>query len=279
MSYRWWSACRTTAGRQRKVNEDAVLDLHDVGLWLVADGMGGHARGDLASMMIAESLLNLPRARSMDEFATAVRTRLEEANQRVYMEAARYGYDCLMGSTVVALLVFRRQWLCLWVGDSRAYLLREGQLTQLTRDHNVAQDLVERGALKREQAATHPAANRLTRALGTQPELMLDERAGMLRDGDLILLCTDGLNKELSDEEIAEVLGSHDCDEASLELVDLTLERGARDNVTVAVVRFEATTGFSDAASDQTERNYGVPMHSHRGRFRPDSARLLAHSG
>ena len=257
MSYRWWSCCRTTTGRQRSVNEDAYLGLDEQGLWLVADGMGGHARGDVASRLIVEAFEDLVRPPSLDAFAQDVRSRLALANQRMREEARRAGSDQLMGSTVVAFLAYKREWLCLWAGDSRAYLLRDGRLTQITRDHSVAEELVQRGELRREEAASHPSANRITRAVGTQDRLVVDQYRSALRDGDAVLLCSDGLNKEVGDDEVATILDDYDCEEASRELVELTLERGARDNVTVAVIRFEATTGFGDRRPDDTAVNHG----------------------
>jgi len=263
MSYRWWSSCRTTAGRQRNVNEDAYLGLDEQGLWLVADGMGGHARGDVASRLIVEAFEDLVRPPSLDAFAQEVRARLALANQRMREEARRAGSDQLMGSTVVAFLAYKREWLCLWAGDSRAYLLRDGRLTQITRDHSVAEELVQRGELHRDQAASHPSANRITRAVGTQDQLVVDQYRSVLRDGDAVLLCSDGLNKEVGDDELATILDDYDCDEASRELLELTLERGARDNVTVAVIRFEVTTGFGDQRPDDTAVNYGFTERVH----------------
>ncbi len=268
MSYRWWSCCRTTTGRQRSVNEDAFLSLDELGLWLVADGMGGHARGDVASRLVVEAFDGLPPAQSLDDFADSVKARLALANQRVREEARQAGSDSVMGSTVVALLAHRREWICLWAGDSRAYLLRDGQLRRITRDHSVAEELVQIGALRPEEADIHPSANRITRAVGAQDQLLLDQCRSHLRDGDAFLLCSDGLNKEVGDDEVATILDDYDCDQASEELVELTMERGARDNVTVTVVRFEATTGFGDRRPDDTAINYGLeqrrrPMAGH----------------
>jgi protein phosphatase len=265
MSYRWWSCCRTTTGRQRNVNEDAYLSLDELGLWLVADGMGGHSRGDVASRLIVEAFEGLASPHSLDDFANEVKARLAMANQRMRDEARQSGSDQLMGSTAVAFLVYKREWMCLWAGDSRAYLLRDGRLTQITRDHNVAEELVQRGELRRDEAASHPLANRITRAIGTQDELVVDEFRSYLQDGDAVLLCSDGLNKEVGDDELATILEDYDCDEASEELLELTLERGARDNVTVAVIRFEATTGFGDHRPADTVVNLGLAHSRHEG--------------
>jgi len=264
MSYRWWSSCRTTTGRVRSVNEDAYLSLDDLGLWVVADGMGGHTRGDVASHLIVEACEGMTRPDSLDSFAREVKTRLAMANQLMRKKVSGAGFGQLMGSTVVAFLVYKREWMCLWAGDSRAYLLRDGQLAQISRDHSVAEELVQRGELRRDEANSHPSANRITRAVGAQDHLVLDQYRSYLRDGDAVLLCSDGLTKEVTDEEVAAILDDFDCEEASEELVELTLERGARDNVTVAVIHFEVTTGFGDRHEDDTVVNYGLMHRLHQ---------------
>jgi serine/threonine protein phosphatase PrpC len=129
---------------------------------------------------------------------------------------------------------------------------------QITRDHSLAQEMVERGELRQDEVAFHPLANRITRAIGARDELVLEEYRSFLRDGDTVLLCSDGLNKEVDDHELADILENYDCQQASRELVDLTLERGARDNVTVAVIRFEATTDFRARRADDTAVNHGL---------------------
>lgn len=260
MSYRWWSCGRTDTGRLRRVNEDAFLNLDNIGLWIVADGMGGHARGDVASRLIVEAFRGAEKPHSADAFAQLVRDRLSLANQRMRSVPGLNPGE-LIGSTVVAFFVYKREWRCLWAGDSRAYLMRDGRLTQITHDHSVVQEMVERGELSQEEAAYHPAANRITRAVGTQNELLLDEYRSTLRDGDTVLLCSDGLNKEVDDNEVEEILVQYDCEDASRELVDLTLERGARDNVTVAVIKFEETTAFKSRIPEDTAVNYGLSGH------------------
>jgi protein phosphatase len=233
--------------------------MDNIGLWVVADGMGGHARGDMASRFVVEAFNGLIKPQSIDEFAGIVKDRLRQANQRMRDQFSGAGPDQMMGSTVVAFLVYKREWRCIWAGDSRAYLMRNGRLVQITRDHNVAQDMVDRGELRQEEATFHPSANRLTRALGTQNEPGLDEYCSFLRDGDTVLLCSDGLVKEVSNQEVALILKNGDCEEASQELVELTLERGARDNVTVAVIQFEATTDFRARMADDTPVNHNLP--------------------
>jgi serine/threonine protein phosphatase PrpC len=226
--------------------------------------MGGHTRGDVASRLIVEAFEGLTRPHSLESFTHEVKARLAMANQRMRDKAHTAGFDQLMGSTVVAFLVYKREWMCLWAGDSRAYLLRDGRLTQISRDHSVAEELVQRGELRRDQAVSHPSANRITRAVGAQDRLVVDQYRSFLRDGDAVLLCSDGLTKEVSDDELAAIMDDFDCEEASEELVELSLERGARDNVTVAVIRFEATTGFGDRHADDTAVNYGLTHRQHQ---------------
>jgi len=256
MSYRWWSSCLSDTGRRRRVNEDAYLNRDEIGLWVVADGMGGHFRGDIASRIIVDSLEDLARPKTMDEFAALVRERVEHANLSICHKVLDSEAGMIMGSTVVIFLVYNQEWLCLWAGDSRAYLLRDGKLIQITRDHSVAQEMVDSGKLGQAEAVNHPGAHKITRAIGTRNALQLDEYRSFLRDGDTVLLCSDGLNREVEDQELAEILDLYDCEEASRELVDLTLERGARDNVTVAVIKFEATTAFRNEIVDHTPVNY-----------------------
>ena len=257
MSYRWWSSCRTSAGRRRKVNEDAYFSRPEAGLWVVADGMGGHTRGDVASRIVVDGFRDLVPADNMDEYIDRVRLTLDQAHHAVKQEAAAQGPDVLIGTTVVVFIACRNEYACLWAGDSRGYLLRQDQgLKQLTHDHNQLQELLDRGELDPTQARAHPAASRITRAVGAGQRLLVDEVRGSLRDGDTVLLCSDGLNLEVEDDELAAILDDYDCEEASQELLDVTLERGARDNVTLAVIRFEETTGATAKPIDITAVNY-----------------------
>lgn len=245
MSLVWRSSCRTDVGKVRRLNEDGFVELPEIGVWLVADGMGGHAAGDVASGLIVESFEHLRTPGTVEELAYDVRIRLYEANRKIREHAQRRGPGATMGSTVVTFLARDRHCVCQWAGDSRAYLMRGGNLTQITRDHSAVEDLIEAGELRREDAADHPQANVITRAVGVAEQLMLDECVHEGEEGDTILLCSDGLNKELNDEEIAVIIDGHDYRDASRLLVETALHRGARDNVTVAVIE-------SAAASDPT---------------------------
>lgn len=239
MSYRWNSSSRTDRGRRRPTNEDAVLDRPEWGLWVVADGMGGHTRGDLASQYVLEAFEETGASRRLPELVAKARLRIHQANERIYLEARDMGDGTTMGCTVAVLLASRREFACLWVGDSRVYRFRGGRLEQLTRDHSLVQELVDRGEVAPEEAMEHPAARRITRAVGALPSVRVDQVRGELRDGDRFLVCSDGLPLELSADEISSVLSRFDHDAAVARLIDMSLERGARDNLAIAVVEFE----------------------------------------
>ncbi len=239
-SFRYVSASCSHVGMVRQINEDAVLDRSDLGLWAVADGMGGHSAGDYASRLIVQSLDGVAPPAAAGPFLADVRTRLKDVNRHLRETAGDGDGRRMIGSTVVALLGFGGYYCCLWAGDSRAYRLRGGELVQITRDHSHVQELVERGLLAPEQAAGHRLANVITRAVGVDDELTLDKRNERAYPSDVFLLCSDGLTRNVSDQEIAGLLGCPDIGEAIDRLVDLALERGAPDNVSAVAVRWHA---------------------------------------
>lgn len=221
----------------REVNEDAFLARDDIGLWVVADGMGGHSAGDVASRMVVDALRATGAPGRLSEFVDAVEDRLARVNAELRRIAGERSAQTV-GTTVVALLARRRHAVCLWAGDSRLYRYRAGVIEQLSSDHALVKEMVERGELTESQAAHHPQGNLVTRAVGAAERLALDVDLFDLAAGDIYVLCSDGLDKELSPEEIAEVLGREDPEPPSSVLVDIALSRGSRDNVTVVTVEF-----------------------------------------
>lgn len=203
---------------------------------MVADGMGGHSAGDFASSTIVTTLGDITPVASLDGFAELVTQGLRTVNQVLRDEAARRDHGTI-GSTVVALLARDGHYRCLWSGDSRIYLLRAGQLRQLTRDHSLVDQWVQQGIITPEQAQHHPSANIITRAVGADPTLELDNVSGELLAGDTFLLCSDGLTKELSDHTIAQIMQQDDIELACQQLLEQTLEHGARDNVSLVLVK------------------------------------------
>src|ERR1700744_3407391 len=191
--------------------------------------MGGHAVGDLASRTVIDALSQLTAPRSIRTLIADTRTRLERANRQLRDEAARRQVQRI-GSTGGVLLACYRFCASVWSGDSRIYLYRSGQLRQLTRDHSQVEQLRSLGVITEEEARHHPAQHMITRAVGATDLLELDDDAIEVVDGDMFLLCSDGLSNEISDAEILAVLTSVAYERASDELVELAIARGGRDN-------------------------------------------------
>lgn len=234
------SVASTHPGCVRKLNEDACLDRPDIGLWAVADGMGGHDAGDVASATVINALGRVSDFSSAFAFRRAVRTALDEANLFLQRKAD----DELLGpigSTVVTLLMHGGHYACIWAGDSRAYVLRNGRLERITRDHSVVQELVDAGALKDSEARSHRQANIVTRAVGAAPRLDLDGVYGRVEPGDRFLLCSDGLAAVLNDAEIAGLFRESLTSQAATALLRAALARGAPDNVTFVLIEARAS--------------------------------------
>jgi serine/threonine protein phosphatase PrpC len=229
------SAAATHVGKVRRINEDACLDRAELGLWAVADGVGGWHAGDRASRLVVELLAAIERSSGTPELPAAVRARLEHANALLQREAAESGRPS--ATTVVVLLISGRQFVCAWAGDSRLYLWRGGRLRQVTRDHTEAQAMADAGLMTLEQAERVAGRNAIARAVGAAETLELELREEPVEDGDVFLLCTDGLTKMLCDEEIAARLADTAPGPAVQALLDQSLERGAIDNVTIVAVR------------------------------------------
>ncbi|MNF32631.1 PP2C-family Ser/Thr phosphatase [compost metagenome] len=230
------SASHSHVGMVRQVNEDACLDAVEAGLWAVADGMGGHAAGDFVSSLIVDTLRGIPPEPDLHAYVQAIRVALEQLNAAVREEAGRRGVS-MMGSTLVLLAARGRRAICLWAGDSRLYRLRGGRLEAITHDHSYVQELVDSTLLSEAEASAHPMANIVTRAVGAQEQLELASVELEVLQGDCFLLCSDGLNKTVKDDELRVVLGYSAPYEMVRSLVHLGLTRGAPDNITAVVVR------------------------------------------
>jgi serine/threonine-protein phosphatase Stp1 len=227
-------------GCVRMINQDAWLAKPEQGLWVVADGMGGHARGEWASAEIIASITGQVSADSLDEACRELASAIESANARL-VSAARTG-GASVGSTVAALVIRGRRGAVIWAGDSRVYRYRGGRLDLLTRDHSQVEQLVVAGLITRLEAIDHPMGHVLTRAVGVQDVLDLDCVTEDVLPDDVFLLCSDGLTRPVSDAEIAGWLGRETPMRAAAGLLDVTLGRGAPDNVTLLVVSCDAAT-------------------------------------
>lgn len=233
------SAGRTDPGKVRERNEDAFLDRPERGLWVVADGMGGHQAGDLASLMVVEALDGLALGGSIDQQVQEVRRCLHWVNRRLgqALTVVTGCADPIMGSTVAALLVHEDRGACIWAGDSRCYLWRGKRLFQLTRDHSRRQQLIDEGRYSVEDAGRQPGAHALTRALGGDESLRLEVLEFLVVPGDTFLLCTDGLYQSHSDESLSKALSQSQPPRALEFLFDNVLQGKASDNLTGVVVR------------------------------------------
>jgi len=238
MTMRHQSAGYTVTGKIRKHNEDAILVREDVGLWVVADGMGGHSAGDYASAMIIERLGALPRAGSVYDFIESIEDALVQVNTDLVRTAVTRGVD-IIGSTVVVLVHDRDFMLCGWVGDSRVYCFEEGRLRQITSDHvhGMKEDVTQFGSAS---VQPQPGAGALTRAVGAEDHLFVDWVVAGSRPGMQFVLCSDGINKEMSDAEIdAECRRQLAPPELAARLMELATSRAARDNISAVTVRLQ----------------------------------------
>ena len=202
------------------------------GLWLVADGIGGHGNGDKASAAVVEHVESYCQRSSVEESLADMTSRLRQAHQACKKIAG----TGMPSTTVAALIIFQSKAILIWAGDSRIYRLRGGELTLLTEDHNLAQERYRRGELSREAAQRSMSANVLTRAVGVHQDLHLDAEITEIEAGDRYLVCTDGLYKELTLEKIQSMLAVPFGEHILTALIDEALQRGGRDNITGIVV-------------------------------------------
>ena len=222
----------THIGRVRRLNEDALFVNEQEMLWLVADGIGGHGNGEKASATVVEHVESYRQRDSIGSCMSDITARLREANQACRNTPGAE----IQGTTVAALLMFQTNAVCVWAGDSRVYRLRGGELTVLTEDHNLAQERYRRGELSLDAAQRLPAANVLTKAVGTHHDLNLEVQVSDVEAGDRFLISTDGLYKELTLEHIKTILGTPFGERTLTNLIDEALQRGGKDNITGIVV-------------------------------------------
>jgi serine/threonine protein phosphatase PrpC len=230
---------RTHIGLRRKINEDSVLVETERGLWAVADGMGGHDAGEIASTMVTDALRCLPPTDDLDELADRAVDSLRQVNREL-IDLARSGErdaGRTIGTTVVGLAIANGSFRCFWMGDSRAYLLRDGEIRRVSTDHSLVQDLVNAGMLTAEEAETHENANLITRAVGVAEVADVEMVSGDARPGDQFVLASDGLTRLVPDDELAAELQRGPLDEVADRLIEKVLARGAPDNVSLIITK------------------------------------------
>jgi serine/threonine protein phosphatase PrpC len=236
-SWQWVSSGITDMGNVRKANEDAILDRPQSGLWVVADGMGGHEAGEVASGAIVAGLAKVGDIDQASTFVDAVEDCLIDVNRRLYAASSSQGK--VMGSTVAAVLALPGHCLCMWAGDSRVYRLRNFELQELTTDHSEVEELIAEGSLAREDSEGYPGENVITRAVGGEEDLYLEVKLFEMKHKDRYLICSDGLYKDVKIPEIQEILSDGDISSACRRLIDCAKSRRCSDNVSVIGVDFE----------------------------------------
>lgn len=249
-------AAKSDMGRVRTNNEDSFFTEPEIGLFIVADGMGGHKSGEIASKMacdiVSKNLKTLLKAvevadktqviygennPQISKPANSLLSAIRLANRVIYEASVSYSQNQGMGTTIVALLARDNSYIISWVGDSRIYLVRHGQIQQLTTDHSLVQEQVNKGLITNEQAETSEFKNVLTRALGTSEEVQADAAETPAFEDDYLILCSDGLTRMVPDAVILETVKKHDNPEAvCAELIELANKAGGRDNVTAVVL-------------------------------------------
>lgn len=230
---------RSDRGMVRASNEDSYIANGKSGIFLVADGMGGHAAGEIASQITASTVEKiLAEGAPGSDMEDLLKFAVEKANTNVY-ETQKLKPECRgMGSTLTVLAVSNSHYYVAQVGDSRAYLMRDGMLSQLTQDHSLVWPLFKSGIISKDDISRHPQKNLITRSIGTQPQVEVDSQAAKLLEGDVFLLCSDGLTDVLTDGEISDLLTSRNRtpQELSSLLVDAANAGGGPDNITAIVI-------------------------------------------
>lgn len=237
----------TSKGKIRELNEDSyyISKKKDFPLFIIADGMGGHKAGEVASKMavdiISSSFENALSSKKIDEYniVDIIKNSIWRANDEIYKKSIENDEFSGMGTTVTLAYEVKGKFFIGHVGDSRAYLLRDGSLRQITKDHSLVEELVSNGSITKEEARFHPQKNVITRAVGTDKKVDVDLIVKEKLKGDILLLCTDGLTNMLNDDEIKELLlGNDNLQKACECLVELSNEKGGFDNISVLAIKF-----------------------------------------
>jgi len=235
--HRWHSCGVTDKGSVRPINEDAILTLDDKYMWAVADGLGGHQIGKVASQKIITGLATTLLKSRLDECVETVEDKLIDLNNQLLHYSKAHIQGKKMGSTIVCLVIKENVGICFWVGDSRLYRRRDKTLKQMTRDHSFVEELIKRGMITREEAKVHPERHIITQAVGTDPEMRVEICIFGVRPGDTYLLCSDGLYDTLNQNILAKGLAFDDIQHGVDFLINKSLDIGALDNVSVILVR------------------------------------------
>jgi len=229
----------THTGHVRTRNEDSYLVLPEQSLWVVADGMGGHHAGDFASQSITQNLGLYKQAKSLEESILLLEENVINTNAIIRKKASKLGKNMTIGATVVCAYIWQNFLFAFWAGDSRLYRFRDGQLIRLTEDHSYVEELVKMGKIEAKDAETHPASNVVLRAVGIDDTLRLDFEYFDLLDGDIFIICSDGLYKDLVEEKISPIIqqNSDNMENLAQSLLSSSLEAGGTDNTSIITIK------------------------------------------
>jgi serine/threonine protein phosphatase PrpC len=225
----------THVGRVRKINEDSILSLPDQKIWVVADGMGGHAAGDFASQTIVDTIAMLQPDLEPGELMRGLRKTIFQAHDTIQAEAEAKGQGTV-GATVVALIMTDEHFVAFWAGDSWLYRFRDGEIEMLTTDHSLVAELVLSGQMTWDEAEKHPQSNAITRAVGVGEELELDKIRGDVASGDRYLICSDGLTKYATFDTLKRMVVDAPIETVADSLLSYALDSGGADNISIIVV-------------------------------------------
>lgn len=225
----------THVGHKRKVNEDSILTLPDQHVWVVSDGMGGHAGGDFASQAVVDSIAMIDPGLEPVELMGELRASIARAHNAIQIESQNRG-GATMGATIVTMLVSGNHFAAFWAGDSRLYRLQNGEIDLLTTDHSMVAELVLAGQLSWDEAEQHPQSNAVTRAVGVGEELDLDKIRGEILPGDRFLLCSDGLTKYATFDMLRRILSREPIETVADTLQQIALDGGGADNISIIVI-------------------------------------------
>ena len=229
----------TNTGHVRTRNEDSILLLDDEGIWLVADGMGGHHAGDFASQTIARNMGLYKQQGALEDSVLLLEENILNSNAIIREKSSKLGKNATIGSTVVCTYIWQNYLFTFWAGDSRLYRYRENKFERLTEDHSYVEELVRMGKIEAKDAESHPAANVVLKAVGIDDELSMDFDYFELLNNDIFIICSDGLYKDLDESTIATIISENNDDmlELSQSLLSRSLDAGGTDNTSIITLK------------------------------------------
>src|SRR5210317_1000740 len=231
----------TDVGRVRSKNEDSILVNEDENVWIVADGMGGHHAGDFASQTITNNLSLFKQHASLDDSILLLEENILNSNSIIRKKSYKLGRNATIGSTVVCVYVWQNFLFTFWAGDSRLYRYRDAALERLTEDHSYVEELVRMGKIEARYAEEHPAANVVLKAVGIDDQLCIDLEYYQLQDGDVYIICSDGLYKDLEETRIGPIIEAHpdNMTELADALLEAALNAGGTDNTSIITMKIK----------------------------------------